>query len=80
MLCDRNNRKAEVAIQRAPGDEPTEERSRIEFLIARDELPATVEWVHTTSASSPTYVGVSSWRWSLHCGHAGWGVYSAIVY
>ncbi|WP_244306479.1 hypothetical protein [Paraburkholderia lacunae] len=37
-----------MAIQRASRDEPIEERSRIEFLIARDGLPATVEWVHTT--------------------------------
>ncbi|WP_248558341.1 hypothetical protein [Paraburkholderia terrae] len=37
-----------MEIQRASRDEPIEEHSRIEFLIARDGLPATVEWVHTT--------------------------------
>jgi hypothetical protein len=37
-----------VAIQRESRGEPIEDRSRIEFLIARDGLPATVEWVHTT--------------------------------
>jgi hypothetical protein len=37
-----------MAIQRASRGEPIKERLRIEFLIARDGLPATVEWVHTT--------------------------------
>jgi hypothetical protein len=37
-----------VAIERKSRGEPFDERSRIEFLIARDGLPATVEWVHTT--------------------------------